>query len=111
MNHSFAYTGRGALGELEVTGSSSSAPNDYPRIASPFDGGLTETTGLSGEVTPVETAPAEDAAGGGGGAGVSLEAAITGFAPGEIEADAGTVGIEMTNRDAMPHDFTIDELG
>lgn len=113
VNHSFAYTGLGALGVLKISQSASPAPTDYPRMADPFDGGLTETVGLSGQVTPVETTPEEDEGGGGGGGtgdAIALEAAITGFTPDSIDAAEGEVSIEMTNIEALPHDFTIDEL-
>lgn len=113
VNHSFAYTGLGALGVLKISESASPAQSDYPAMADPFDGGMTETSGLSGQVTSVDATPAEEEADGGGGGGgdaISLEAAITGFTPAAIDAAEGTVAIEMTNLDAMPHDFTIDEL-
>jgi nitrite reductase (NO-forming) len=110
VNHSFAYTGLGALGVLKISESASPAPSEYPRMASPFEGGLTETSGLSGQVTPVDTTPAEDDEGGGGGDAIALEAAINGFTPASIDAAEGAVAIEMTNADPMPHDFTIDEL-
>ena len=115
VTHSFAYTGLGAVGMLEVSSDAPPTPASYPVMASPFDGGLTpasgtvETGGSAASPAPSPT-PASQPAGGAEGA-VELRAAITGFVPPSLHVRGPLVRIALVNDDPMPHDFTIDELG
>lgn len=104
VTHSFAYTGLGALGVLQVTPDAPPAPAEYPAYGDPFTAGVLEYGSTPAVVK-----------GGGGGSEpqegpVSIEAAITGFTPAEIEVPEGEVEVEIANLDAFEHDFTIDEL-
>lgn len=114
VTHSFAYTGRGAVGVIEVSADAPAAPETYPRMANPFDGGLTEATGTIKGAAPMAAAPDQGPEGSEGGVpgegAIPLEGVISGFTPPEIEAAAGTVTIDFSNVDSIPHDFTIDEL-
>lgn len=118
VTHSFAYTGLGSVGLLQITADAPDAPESYPMMADPFDGGLTEVSGAvggggaGGGQEPAETGGAEAAGGGGGSGGEAIElgAAITGFSSSSLEADAGKVTIDLTGTDEIGHDFTIDEL-
>lgn len=106
VTHSFAYTGKGSVGVLQVTEDAAAAPSEYPRIGDPFTGG----------VLPFGSTPAVVAGGGHEGEApsdgpVAINAAITGFEPSEIEVPAGQVTFEISNLDAFDHDLTIDELG
>jgi nitrite reductase (NO-forming) len=111
VTHSFAYTGRGSVGVLQVTPDAPPAPKSYPTMGDPFTGGV-----LDYGSTPALLEPAKGGAGGGGGGGhmhmgpIALEAAISGFTPSDLEATEGAVTLEITNPDAFDHDFTIDEL-
>jgi len=120
VTHSFAYTGLGSVGVIKVSADVPEAPATYPTIADPFDGGLTETTGTvkaGGSDTGTVAAPPEDEGGGGGmnhGAApetVEVSAALAGFDPSEIEVKEREVTFNLTNTEALPHDFTIDDLG
>ncbi|HXF71257.1 MAG TPA: multicopper oxidase domain-containing protein [Actinomycetota bacterium] len=114
VTHSFAYTGLGAVGMIEVSPDAPPAPTSYPTMASPFDGGLTPAPGTAevagGSAAAPSPAPAEEPAGGTGEA-VELHAAITGFLPPSLHVPGPEVRIALVNDDPMPHDFTIDELG
>lgn len=113
VTHAFAYTGRGALGMIKVDADTPTAPEAYPRIADPFDGGLAEATGtVSGAAPPVvEETPTPGGDHGGAGGALAIEGVISGFTPSSLEASAGTVTIDFANPDSIPHDFTIDEMG
>jgi plastocyanin len=100
---------------IEIDAEAPEAPESYPRMASPFDGGLTEAEGtVSGEAptAPTEepTEEEEEAGGISGEGAIPVEGVIWGFTPSTLEAAAGTVTIEFTNPDSIPHDFTIGEL-
>jgi nitrite reductase (NO-forming) len=113
VTHSFAYTGRGATGVIEVDAEAPAAPDSYPRMATAADAGLTETEGtVSGKAPEPQEEPGheEEPAGTPGKGALPVEGVITGFTPSTLEAAAGTVTIEFTNADSIPHDFTIDEL-
>jgi len=104
VTHSFAYTGLGSVGVLQITPDAPPAPATYPVFGDPFTAGV-----LAFGSTPAVVE--------GGQAGaqpqdgpVSIQAAITGFTPGEIEVTEGDVQIQIANLDAFDHDFTIDEL-
>lgn len=116
VTHSFAYTGLGALGMIQVSPDAPPAPTSYPAMASPFDGGLTPAAGTveagggaAASPAPSPT-PAGEPAGGAEGA-VELRAAITGFTPPSLHVPGPQVRIALVNDDPMPHDLTIDELG
>ncbi|HXF37257.1 MAG TPA: multicopper oxidase domain-containing protein [Actinomycetota bacterium] len=115
VTHSFAYTGLGGLGMIQVSRDAPPAPASYPVMASPFDGGLTPTTGVvegggAAASPPASPTPAQEPSAGSGGA-VELHAAISGFLPPSLHAPGPEVRIALVNDDPMPHDFTIDELG
>ena len=106
VTHSFAYTGRGAVGVIQVTEGVQPAPADYPAMGDPFTAGLLEygstpalVSGSDHAGSPTHEGP------------LGIDASITGFDPSELEATEGEVAIEITNLDAFDHDFTIDELG
>ena len=106
VTHSFAYTGKGSVGVIQVAEDAESAPADYPAIGDPFTAGLLE----------FGTTPAVVAGQGNGGPSthdgpLTIDASITGFDPSELETAEGDVAIQITNLDAFDHDFTIDELG
>jgi nitrite reductase (NO-forming) len=116
VTHSFAYTGLGAVGVIEVSPDAPPAPTSYPTMASPFDGGLTPVegtvpTGGGAATSPAPSpTPATEPAGGSEGA-VELHASITGFTPPSLHVPGPVVRIALVNDDPMPHDLTIDELG
>jgi nitrite reductase (NO-forming) len=104
VTHSFAYTGLGAVGVIQVTAEAEAPPEEYPTMGDPFTAGVLEFGSTPGLVT-----------GGGGedgetGGPIELEAAITGFTPADVEAAEGAIAVTITNLDAFEHDFTIDEL-
>ena len=106
VTHSFAYTGRGAVGVIQVTEDAAAPPAEYPALGDPFTGGT-----LDYGSTPAMVEGSGNEGSGEHGGPVLLNAAITGFDPADIEVTEGDVTIEITNLDAFQHDFTIDELG
>lgn len=116
VTHSFAYTDRGAVGVIEVTADAPAGPESYPRMASPFGGGLTEAEGtVTGDAPAAapeeeEEEDGEEPAGVPGEGAIAVEGVISGFTPPVLKASAGTVTVAFTNPDSIPHDFTIDEL-
>ncbi|HEU4528957.1 MAG TPA: multicopper oxidase domain-containing protein [Actinomycetota bacterium] len=104
VTHSFAYTGLGALGVLQITPDAPPAPAEYPAYGDPFTAGVLEF-GSTPAVVESEGPDGQQHEG-----PVSIEAAITGFTPAEIEVPEGEVEVEIANLDAFEHDFTIDEL-
>ena len=105
VTHSFAYTGRGAVGVIQVTPDVPARPETYPEMGDPFTAGTLE----------FGSTPALVAAHGSGSTGdhrgpIAIDAAISGFVPPEIEASEGEITVSITNLDAFDHDFTIDEL-
>jgi nitrite reductase (NO-forming) len=124
VTHAFAYTGIGSVGVLKISNDAPPAPDSYPAIADPFDGGLTVAKGtISGaapepvapgmpdghEMTPSPTTASPVPAGQTQKVDVTLSIA-KGFAPSTIKVNEGPVQINLTNSEAMPHDFTIDDL-
>ena len=106
VTHSFAYTGLGSVGVIQVTPDAKPVPESYPMMADPFTAGV-----LDFGSTPALVEPTKGQAGGGTHAGpIAIDAAISGFTPSEVEATEGTVTLEITNVDAFDHDFVIDEL-
>jgi nitrite reductase (NO-forming) len=106
VTHSFAYTGRGAVGVIQITADAPAAPDTYPAWGDPFTAGLLEFGSTRASVGSAGGETGEDH-----GGPIAIDAAITGFVPGEIEASEGDVAVTITNLDAFDHDFTIDELG
>jgi plastocyanin len=106
VTHSFAYTGRGAVGVIQVTPDAPSAPETYPTTGDPFTGGLLEF----GSTPATVDAHGADGSAGDHGGPIAIDAAITGFDPAEIEASDGDIALAITNLDAFEHDFTIDKL-
>ncbi|HSJ50140.1 MAG TPA: multicopper oxidase domain-containing protein, partial [Actinomycetota bacterium] len=106
VTHSFAYTGRGSVGVIQVREDAVAPPTEYPRVGDPFTGGV-----LPFGATPAVVSGGEGHDPAPSDGPVVMTAAITGFEPSEIEVPAGQVTIEITNLDAFDHDFTIDELG
>jgi nitrite reductase (NO-forming) len=122
VTHSFAYTGLGAVGVIKVSADVPAAPASYPMMGDPFSAGVqparapevvsaSPSEGGAGQAGEGSASHGGGSAHGGGAATVSLEAAITGFRPKELEVPEGPVTVRITNLDAFPHDFTIDELG
>jgi nitrite reductase (NO-forming) len=106
VTHSFAYTGRGSVGVIQVTADAEPAPASYPMMADPFTAGVLEFGS-----TPALVSGSEGTGGSGEQGGpIAIDAAISGFEPSEIEAAAGEIAVEIANLDAFDHDFTIDEL-
>ncbi|MGZ8612618.1 MAG: multicopper oxidase domain-containing protein [Actinomycetota bacterium] len=106
VTHSFAYTGRGAVGVIQVTEDAGAAPTEYPEVGDPFTGGV-----LAFGSTPGIVEGAGEGASGEHEGPVVVQAAITGFDPSAIEVPEGDVELEIANLDAFDHDFTIDDLG
>jgi nitrite reductase (NO-forming) len=118
VTHSFAYTGLGAVGTIKVSADAPAAPTTYPTMASPFDGGLTEvkgTVGGSGPAVQPGTGSTTGSTGPDGSASgdvTQLHASIAeGFTPSMLQIPEGGGTVEIVNDEAIPHDFTIDELG
>lgn len=99
VTHSFAYTGLGAVGVILVTDKAPAAPAVYPDFADPFDGGLTKHTGRAPafNAAPAPAGPA------------TIAAANVAFDVKKLEIMAGDK-INFVNKDALPHDLTIDAL-
>jgi nitrite reductase (NO-forming) len=113
VTHSFAYTGLGSVGVLKVSADAPPAPDSYPMMGDPFTGGVAQAGAPGGTAQADVSSGSEPAAGEGGshsGDAIPLDAAIDGFSPGDIEAPEGEVALALSNLDAFPHDFTIDEL-
>lgn len=125
VTHAFAYTGLGSVGVLKIDANAPDAPTSYPTMANPFDGGLTSVSGtINGaapapvipgmpaghEMTPSPTTASPVPAG--QTQSVDVTASIAkGFSPSVIRVNEGPVQINLTNPEAMGHDFTIDALG
>jgi len=107
VTHSFAYTGKGAVGVIQVTADAAPAPKSYPTMGDPFTAGV-----LDYGSTPALLEPSKEHGGGGAmhAGPIALDAAISGFSPSEIEATEGSVILEITNTDAFDHDFVIDDF-
>ncbi len=45
VTHAFAYTGLGSVGVLKIDAKAADAPDSYPTMADPFDGGLKAVSG------------------------------------------------------------------
>jgi nitrite reductase (NO-forming) len=106
VTHSFAYTGRGSVGVIQVTEDAAPAPAEYPAIGDPFTAGVLEFGSTPGVVA------GHDGGGSGAHAGpIAIEASIAGFSPADLEATEGEIELAIANLDAFDHDFTIDELG
>ncbi len=104
VTHSFAYTGLGAVGVLQVAADAQAAPATYPVFGDPFTAGV-----LRYGATPAVVEGGSDDGGAQEGP-VSVDATITGFSPGDLEVAEGEVTLAIANQDAFEHDFTIDEL-
>ncbi len=104
VTHAFAYTGLGSVGVLQVTEDAPAAPAAYPAFGDPFTAGVLEFGSTPAVVEAAD--PGTQAHDG----PVSLQAAITGFTPAELEVMEGDVEVEIENLDAFEHDFTIDDL-
>jgi nitrite reductase (NO-forming) len=106
VNHSFAYTGLGALGVIAVASDAPAAPDVYPVMASPFDGGIATASGTVSGSGPKAITP-----GGGGSSagGLTLKAANIAFDPKQLMVSPGA-NITFVNGDPLAHDFTIDVL-
>lgn len=114
VTHSFAYTGLGAVGTIKVSEDAPPAPDSYPTMANPFDGGLTPVEGTVGGSGPT-VAPGQGSStgsnGGTSGGDVQLHASIgAGFSPSTLQVAAGKVTVRFVNDEAIAHDFTVDEL-
>ena len=112
VTHSFAYTGLGSVGVIKVAANVPAAPADYPTIANPFDGGLTEASGTVDASAPKTSEP-EESGKAPATAQATIEATITGFTPSDLDVKEqdGKVSLSYVNADPMLHDFTIEELG
>jgi plastocyanin len=106
VTHSFAYTGLGAVGVIQVSAEAPAAPDAYPAFGDPFTAGVLEFGSTPGLVT----GGGENGGGATGAGPIELDAAITGFTPAEVKAAEGQVQVTIINLDAFEHDFTIDEL-
>ncbi len=121
VTHSFAYTGRGAVGVIKIADDVPDAPLSYPLMGDPFSAGV-EPAAPPGRVAGASdgggkaSSTAADPTPGmthGNGATTALElnAAISGFEPMDLQAKEGQVRLTIHNLDAFGHDLTIDELG
>ncbi|HET9724107.1 MAG TPA: multicopper oxidase domain-containing protein, partial [Actinomycetota bacterium] len=104
VTHSFAYTGLGAVGVLQVTQDASPAPAEHPALGDPFTAGALEF-GSTPAVVQGDHAAGQAEAG-----PTAIEASISGFDPADLEVPEGEVQLEIVNLDAFEHDLTIDEL-
>jgi nitrite reductase (NO-forming) len=105
VTHSFAYTGLGSVGILQVTADAPPAPSAYPVFGDPFTAGVLEFGATPSVVSPSEEGDGQEHEG-----PVVIEAAISGFDPSDFEVPEGEVAIQLVNIDAFDHDFTVDEL-
>lgn len=106
VTHSFAYTGLGSVGVIQVSEDAEAAPGSYPAVGDPFTAGVLEF----GSTPAVTSDGGGDGGGGHEGGPIEFEAAIDGFVPGEAEVTEGEIEVMVTNLDAFDHDWTIDEL-
>lgn len=90
VTHAFAYTGRGAVGVIQVTSDAPELPASYPALGDPFIAGQ-----LPYGWTPavVEGAPGDGA--GGHDGPLQIEATIAGFTPSEVEAIEGEIELPV----------------
>jgi plastocyanin len=111
VTHSFAYTGLGAVGLIEITNDAPELPSSYPAMASPFDGGLTEASGEVGGSTPTTDAtPSADQADAADGEGPTISAKNVAFDTADLAVQPGDT-VTFRNEDSILHDVTVDELG
>jgi uncharacterized cupredoxin-like copper-binding protein len=129
VTHSFAYTGRGAVGVLKVDPSVGPAPTSYPLMGDPFSGGVLEMGPTPSNLAPpvsmggmADMPGMGSSSGGSSGSSTSTPPAqgaskqtITisnvSYSVKDFNVKEGSVTIELVNQDPMQHDFTIDALG
>lgn len=108
------------MGVIQVSEDAPPAPASYPLLADPFSAGLQEAGSTPGSVEAEAVASEHQGhdhgtdsgvTNGDGSEGIPVTAVISGFDPSYIEAGEGEITLTVVNEDAMPHDFTIDELG
>jgi uncharacterized cupredoxin-like copper-binding protein len=118
VTHSFAFTGRGSVGVIKIAEDVSDAPQTYPVMGDPFTAGITEAkpapaAGASSGTTGSVGGSTSTGSGMDHGIGMALSVDVSiggGFVPSELEAKEGSVTIDFHNLEAVPHDFTIDDL-
>ncbi len=115
VTHSFAYTGLGAVGLIQVDPDAPAAPESYPTLGDPFTAGVTAFSGGGAPSptpipSPTPTAePSPSDGGGTAGAELSIMAMNNVFDTDSLSAPAGTpFTVLLDNMDAgIPHNFSI----
>ena len=117
VTHSFAYTGRGSVGVIKVADDVADAPASYPVMADPFTAGVADAKPVPDAGSPSSSSTEEGTTGSTGstdhnsGSALAVDLSIGGgFVPSELEAKEGETTIDFHNVEAVPHDFTIDDL-
>ena len=108
VTHSFAYTGLGALGAIQVSAGAPPAPAGYPLYGDPFDGGIAEVSGTFSGAPAPEEEDEEPATSGEGD--LAITSANVAFDQDSLMVQPGDL-VTLVNEDAIVHDFTVDELG
>ena len=120
VTHAFAYAGLGAVGVIKIDPNAAAAPTSYPLMGDPFSAGVTEASPVAaGGGTSSGGGTSTDGSSTGGSSGgtdhgtstASIDMAISGFVPKELDVDEGKITLTLNNLDAFPHDLTIDALG
>jgi nitrite reductase (NO-forming) len=112
VTHSFAYTGLGAVGLVQVTKDAPAVPATYPTLGDPFNAGVTAAKPYTPPKGPAPQ-PTTESGGSGGGGAPSAQLAVTAkgsvFSTDTLTAPAGKAfTIEFDNQDpAIPHNVAI----
>lgn len=97
VTHSFAYTGLGSVGVIQVAKDAAEAPGTYPSMADPFSAGVLAEGSTSGRVTGGDGEASTD----------SIELAISGYSPSQLMVREGST-LNLRNLDAFTHDIAFE---
>jgi nitrite reductase (NO-forming) len=124
VTHSFAFTGRGAVGVLKVSTEVPAAPPTYPLMGDPFSAGVEPaaaqpqgpaTGGSTGGSISGSTGGSTSGGTSGSGAANTFELMIQNVAFDDTDFTVKSdmkdmVALSIMNMDALAHDFTVDAL-
>lgn len=96
VTHSFAYTGRGAVGVIKIAEDAPAAPETYPTMGDPFSGGVLVEGSTPGLIEG-GVAPATD----------TIEMTIAGYSPSDLMVKEGST-LSFINLDAFEHNIAFE---